>query len=112
MVGHTGVFSAAVKAVETVDASMEKILNVLLQHNGSAIIIADHGNAEQMLQDDGSPHTSHTLNKVPCLFVSADAGKKQLKEEGILADVAPSLLELLHLEQPAEMTGTSLFQKR
>ncbi len=106
MVGHTGVISAAVKAVETVDRCLGEVLEAGKEHGYNFIIIADHGNADMMLNKDGSPNTAHTTNPVPCILVSDN---KALKiSSGRLADVAPSLLYLLGIQPPAEMTGQNL----
>ncbi|MCB0354266.1 MAG: 2,3-bisphosphoglycerate-independent phosphoglycerate mutase [Bdellovibrionales bacterium] len=110
MVGHTGVFDAAVKAVETVDACLGEILETLQECGGQALIIADHGNAEQMIDyDTGLPHTAHTTYPVPVVLF-APGLKKTLRPSGSLCDVAPTILSLLGLEQPKEMTGTSLLR--
>lgn len=108
MVGHTGVFEAAVKAVETVDEQLRLVLQTALEHGYKAIVIADHGNADCMVQKDGSAHTAHTTAPVPFILVDPDQKNGTLKP-GILADVAPSLLRLLKVDQPEEMTGTPLF---
>lgn len=105
MVGHTGVYSAIVQAVETIDQLMHKVVEAMREKGYHVIIIADHGNADKAIQADGKPHTAHTTNLVPCILASNRA--HQLKD-GILADVAPTLLELMNLEAPAEMTGSSL----
>ena len=105
MVGHTGVIPAAVKAVETVDECLGRIVAAVHGTGGACIVTADHGNADQMLEDDGSPDTAHSLNPVPFIVT---AGADALDGEGILADVAPTVLALLGIEQPAEMTGRSL----
>jgi 2,3-bisphosphoglycerate-independent phosphoglycerate mutase len=106
MVGHTGIIPAAVRAVETVDTCLGRIVAAVASRGGLAIVTADHGNAEQMIDPaTGGPHTAHTLNPVP-VFV-AGGGNHPLRS-GILADVAPTLLELLGIEPPPEMTGTSL----
>jgi 2,3-bisphosphoglycerate-independent phosphoglycerate mutase len=105
MVGHTGVIPAAVTAVETVDECLGRIVEAVHGKGGACIVTADHGNADEMLEDDGSPDTAHSLNPVP-LIVTAGAGA--LDGEGILADVAPTALALLGIEQPPEMTGRSL----
>lgn len=107
MVGHTGFFDAAVKAVETVDTCVGRILETLLAHGGTALVTADHGNAETMTFPDGSPLTSHTTNPVPFILVSNKLKKAKLKE-GKLADVAPTLLDLADIPIPAGMTGKSL----
>ena len=105
MVGHTGVIPAAVKAIETVDECLGRVLEAVAETGGVCVVTADHGNADHMLEDDGSPNTAHSMNPVP-LVVTADVGT--LREGGALADVAPTILALLELEQPAEMTGASL----
>ena len=105
MVGHTGVIPAAVKAIETADECLGRVLAAVAESDGICIVTADHGNADHMLEEDGSPNTAHSMNPVP-LVVTADVG--ELREGGVLADVAPTILELLGLEQPAEMTGESL----
>jgi 2,3-bisphosphoglycerate-independent phosphoglycerate mutase len=105
MVGHTGVIPAAVRAVATVDECLARIVTVVHESGGACIITADHGNAEQMLHEDGSPHTAHTLNVVPLIVTSRAVS---LAPEGILADVSPTALALLGIAQPAQMTGHSL----
>jgi 2,3-bisphosphoglycerate-independent phosphoglycerate mutase len=105
MVGHTGSIPAAIKAVETVDECLGRIVEAVHGKDGACLITADHGNADNMLEPDGSPNTAHSLNPVP-VIVTADGAK--LEREGILADVTPTLLEILGIEQPAEMTGQSL----
>lgn len=109
MVGHTGVIPAAIKAVETVDSCLDKILNKLDKLGGAAIITADHGNCEVMLTDDGKPVTSHTTNLVPVFLYGA--GEKKLNS-GALCDLAPTLLDLMGIEQPKEMTGKSLIKEK
>ncbi|MEX1047942.1 MAG: 2,3-bisphosphoglycerate-independent phosphoglycerate mutase [Akkermansiaceae bacterium] len=111
MVGHTGVVEAAVKAVETIDADVQAVAEETLRLGGKLLITADHGNCEYMRNPDGSPNTAHTTNLVQLIYVAADAAGYQLKD-GVLADVAPTLLEMLGLAQPAEMTGTSLLVKK
>ncbi|KAA9340056.1 2,3-bisphosphoglycerate-independent phosphoglycerate mutase [Adhaeribacter soli] len=106
MVGHTGVFEAAVKACETVDQAAEKVVNTALEHNYSCIIIADHGNADCMLNPDGTPNTAHTTNLVPVIL--ADNDFKGTLHDGKLGDIAPTVLELMSIPQPEEMTGKSL----
>ncbi len=109
MVGHTGVFDAAVAAVETVDTGLGQVLEALKRNDGMAIITADHGNAEQMIDPEtGEPHTAHTTNLVPVWLFNAPG--RRIKS-GILADLAPSLLELMNIPQPPEMTGESLIVK-
>jgi 2,3-bisphosphoglycerate-independent phosphoglycerate mutase len=107
MVGHTGVIPAAVKAVETVDECLGRVVEAVREKGGACLITADHGNADEMLEPDGSPDTAHSLNPVPVIVTSEVAG---LREGGILADVAPTILELLGQEQPSAMTGTSLIE--
>ena len=109
MVGHTGVFEAAVAAVEAVDTCLGKVVDKILSMGGRALITADHGNADQMYEPDGSPFTAHTTNPVPLLLV----GDKDhtLKEGGRFADLAPPMLEMLDLPKPVEMDGKSLLAK-
>ena len=106
MVGHTGVYKAIVQAVETVDSCLEKIVNTGLQNGYTFMVIADHGNADLAVNNDGTPHTAHSLNPVPCIAVSS-APIKALNN-GILGDVAPTILKLFEIETPKEMTGKSL----
>lgn len=108
MVGHTGVFEAAVKAVETVDACVGRVLAALEEMGGRAFLTADHGNADQMVDTDGSPFTAHTTNPVP--FVAIGFPGAALRQGGRLADIAPTMLQALGLPQPAEMDGTSLLR--
>ena len=111
MVGHTGVMEAAVKAVETVDNCVGKLVDKIVEIGGSAIITADHGNAEQMVDyKTGEPHTAHTTNPVPLILVTSNKNLK-LKSGGKLADLAPTMLDLMNLEKPEEMTGISLLDK-
>ncbi len=110
MVGHTGVIPAAVRAVETVDECLGSVLVAVRQFGGVCVVTADHGNADNMLEPDGSPNTAHSLNPVP--FILVGAGSIALRDGGILADVAPTVLELLGIEQPAAMTGRSLIEHR
>jgi 2,3-bisphosphoglycerate-independent phosphoglycerate mutase len=105
MVGHTGVIEAAVTAVETVDECLGRIVEAVGAKGGACIVTADHGNADEMLEEDGSPDTAHSLNPVPLVVT---AGADALDGAGILADVAPTALALLGIDQPAEMTGRSL----
>jgi 2,3-bisphosphoglycerate-independent phosphoglycerate mutase len=105
MVGHTGVIPAAVVAVETADECLGRVVEAVHATGGSCIVTADHGNADEMLEEDGSPDTAHSLNPVPLIVT---AGAEALRGEGILADVAPTALALLGMEQPAAMTGRSL----
>ena len=106
MVGHTGIFDAAVKAVEAVDTCVGKVVDAVLAAQGQVLLTADHGNADQMYEADGSPFTAHTTNPVP--FLVAGAGDVALREGGVLADIAPTMLQLLGLPQPEEMTGKSI----
>jgi 2,3-bisphosphoglycerate-independent phosphoglycerate mutase len=107
MVGHTGVIPAVVRACEASDEALATILGAVRDAGGTAIVTADHGNAERMLEDDGTPHTAHTTNLVPLIVTLPDV---TLREHGRLADVAPTVLALLGLAQPPEMTGSSLLQ--
>ena len=108
MVGHTGVFDAAVNAVKTVDDCVGKIIDKILSLGGVAIVTADHGNADKMEENDGSPFTAHTTNKVPFVVVGEQFKGKKLREGGILADVAPTLLDMMGVPVPAEMSGKTL----
>ena len=111
MVGHTGVIDAAVKAIETVDACVGSAVEALKEADGVMFICADHGNAEQMINTaTGQPHTAHTTNPVPFILVNHDAGVG-LKDGGRLCDIIPTLLDIMGLEQPKEMTGESLLVK-
>ena len=106
MVGHTGVFEAAVKAVEAVDAAVKEVITAVLDAGGCAFLTADHGNAEKMKNPDGTPFTAHTTNVVP--FVAIGCGDVKLREGGCLADIAPTMLPYIGLPVPAEMTGKSI----
>ena len=111
MVGHTGVISAAVKAVERIDGLVGEAVEAVKEVDGVLFICADHGNAEKMIDyETGAPHTAHTTNPVPFILVNADPSWK-LREGGCLADIAPTLIEVMGLEQPKEMTGKSLIIK-
>lgn len=107
MVGHTGVFEAAVKAVEAVDTCVGRVIDAITKMNGVALITADHGNADKMVDTDGEPFTAHTTNPVPFCVVGYDC---QLREGGRLADIAPTMLQILGLPQPEEMDGKSLIK--
>ena len=109
MVGHTGVFNAAKRAVEAVDKCLGETVDAILRMGGRALITADHGNADRMVEPDGSPNTAHTTNPVP--FVIVGTGELKLRTGGRLADIAPTLLELMGLPAPKEMTGVSLIEK-
>jgi 2,3-bisphosphoglycerate-independent phosphoglycerate mutase len=106
MVGHTGVFSAVVKAVETVDTCVEKVVTAALKHNYTVLLTADHGNADYMINEDGSPNTQHSLNLVP-LFVIDNEFQGTVKS-GKLGDIAPTILSIMQLSIPSEMTGDVL----
>jgi 2,3-bisphosphoglycerate-independent phosphoglycerate mutase len=108
MVGHTGVIPAAVRAVETVDACLGSVVEAVHASGGACIVTADHGNADNMLEPDGSPNTAHSLNPVPVIVTVAGASLSDTP--GVLADVAPTALALLGSPQPAEMTGHSLLR--
>ena len=105
MVGHTGVFSAAIKAIETVDACVERVVTAALEHGYTIFLTADHGNADYMINADGSPNTAHTTNPVPCILIDNDYKKIN---EGKLADIAPTILKLLNIAIPKEMNGVVL----
>ncbi|MBP1571371.1 MAG: 2,3-bisphosphoglycerate-independent phosphoglycerate mutase, partial [Oscillospiraceae bacterium] len=107
MVGHTGVFEAAVKAVETVDECVGKVLDKTMAMGGVLLLTADHGNADKLLDEDGSVFTAHTTNPVPFTVCGYDC---ELHTDGVLADIAPTMLQILGLEQPKEMTGKSLIK--
>jgi 2,3-bisphosphoglycerate-independent phosphoglycerate mutase len=110
MVGHTGIVTAGVKAIETVDECCSRIIPKLLELDGKCIVTADHGNCERMRNPDGSPNTAHTTNLVHCIYVAKDARQFRC-QDGILADVAPTLLFLLGMKKPNEMTGRNLLVK-
>ena len=110
MVGHTGVFDAAVKAVETVDTCVGKVVEAVKEMGGITVITADHGNADKMInEEDGSPFTAHTTNLVPLCVVGYDCKLKQ--QGGKLSDIVPTMLEMMNIPQPKEMTGVSLIVK-
>jgi 2,3-bisphosphoglycerate-independent phosphoglycerate mutase len=106
MVGHTGVIPAVVEAVETTDACLGRVVDAVERAGGVALVIADHGNAETLLQEDGSPHTAHTTNPVPVILTAPDARLR----DGELGDVAPTVLALLDLDAPIGMVGENLVQ--
>jgi 2,3-bisphosphoglycerate-independent phosphoglycerate mutase len=108
MVGHTGVIPAAVAAIETVDECLGEVVAAVRERGGACVVTADHGNADHMLEPDGSPNTAHSMSPVPLIVTSP--GLRLRAREGILADVAPTVLELLGIEQPAAMTGRSLIE--
>jgi 2,3-bisphosphoglycerate-independent phosphoglycerate mutase len=105
MVGHTGNFQAVTKAIETIDKQLKKLVDASIKQDYALIIIADHGNAEKMKNEDGSPNTAHTTFKVPCFILNTNI--KKLKE-GNLCDIAPTILEIMNINKPAEMTGKTL----
>ncbi|MEI6102099.1 MAG: 2,3-bisphosphoglycerate-independent phosphoglycerate mutase, partial [Eubacteriales bacterium] len=106
-----GILEAAQSAVHTVDKCVQRIVDSILKINGSVLITADHGNADEMIDPDGGgPFTAHTTNPVPCILVSNLYKGASLRSGGILADLAPTMLDILKIEKPAEMTGTSLIQ--
>jgi 2,3-bisphosphoglycerate-independent phosphoglycerate mutase len=108
MVGHSGMLEPTIKAVETVDECLGKVVDAILAKGGQAIITADHGNADEVVTMEGTPMTAHTTNPVPVIVTNKQV---TLRQDGILGDLAPTILELLHLEKPIEMTGNSLIQK-
>ena len=105
MVGHTGVYESIKKAITTVDDCVGQVVKAAREKDYDVMIIADHGNADHAINDDGSPNTAHSLNPVPCILVTNDYSKI---EPGILADVAPTLLHIMDIERPSEMTGKVL----
>lgn len=108
MVGHTGVFTAIQKAVATVDKCVEKVVTAAQANGYDILIIADHGNADNAVNPDGTPNTAHSLNPVPCIWVTGRLG--QSLQNGVLADVAPTILHIMGVAQPAEMTGKCLIK--
>jgi 2,3-bisphosphoglycerate-independent phosphoglycerate mutase len=108
MVGHTGIYEAIEKAVVTVDKCVEQVVEAAKANDYEVIIIADHGNADNAINEDGTPNTAHSLNPVPCVYVTENKDAKI--EDGILADVAPTMLHIMGLPQPAEMTGKDLIK--
>ena len=111
MVGHTGIFEAAVKAVEVVDGCVGAVVDEILKKGGCVLLTADHGNAEKMIDlTTGQPHTAHTTNPVPFTLIINDGQKYSLREDGILADIAPTALQLLHIPQPNAIDGKSLIR--
>ena len=112
MVGHTGVMEAAVKAVKTVDECVGRVVSEILARGGQCIVTADHGNADRMVDEEThQPFTAHTTNPVPCIVVSDKLIGKSLRSGGRLADLAPTMLDMMGLEKPVEMTGESLIER-
>jgi 2,3-bisphosphoglycerate-independent phosphoglycerate mutase len=106
MVGHTGKWDATIKAIQAVDAGVGQVVNAVIARGGVALVTADHGNAEQMIDyETGEPHTAHTTNPVPLIMAGSQL---KLREDGVLADIAPTMLELLNVSQPAAMTAKSM----
>jgi 2,3-bisphosphoglycerate-independent phosphoglycerate mutase len=109
MVGHTGVIPAAIKAVETVDKGIGQVVEATLAVGGGLLITADHGNAEQLIDyENGKPYTAHTTNPVPLYLVVPQYAKAKLRSDGILADVSPTILQIMGIPQPGDMRGHSL----
>jgi len=108
MVGHTGIMEATIKAIEALDDCIPKITDAVLKKGGQVLLTADHGNADYMLDEQGNVVTAHSTNSVPLVFISENA--KELNEDGILADLAPTLLDIMGLPVPNEMTGKSLIK--
>ena len=109
MVGHTGVYSAIQKAIEAVDGCVKEVVEAARANGYDVLIIADHGNADNAVNPDGSENTAHSLNPVPCIWVTENKSAKL--KNGILADVAPTILSIMGLETPAEMSGNVLIEK-
>jgi len=111
MVGHTGSLEAAIKAVETVDTCVGRVVEAVLARDGTVLVTSDHGNAEQMIDPEtGAPHTAHTTNDVDFVFVRSDVGGVRLRPLGILSDIAVTMLQLLNIPVPPEMTAKSLLE--
>jgi len=106
MVGHSGMLEPTIKAIETVDECLGRVVDALLAKGGAAIITADHGNSDEVITMEGQPMTAHTTNPVPVIVTKPDI---TMRDGGILADLAPTMLQLLNVKQPEEMTGTPLF---
>ena len=111
MVGHTGVVEAAKRAVNTIDSCLEQVIDEVIRIEGKALVTSDHGNCEQMIKGDGSPHTAHTTNLVQLVYVAQDAADIELRD-GILADISPTILDMLGLEVPNSMSGSSLISRK
>jgi len=113
MVGHTGVLEAAVQAIKTVDDCFHQVVQKVLQKQGVVLVTADHGNAEMMVcPETGNPFTAHTTDKVPFILVAPEYKSHSLREDGSLKDIAPTLLSIMGIEKPSEMTGTSLLKRQ
>ena len=110
MVGHTGIIPVAIKAVEAVDKALGEIYQAVLSVKGTLFVTADHGNADQMINEDGSVRTAHSLNPVPFIFVNKELKHLKIKEKGCLADIAPTILHISGIDKPSEMTGNSLME--
>ncbi len=110
MVGHTGVLDAAIRACKTVDACVEKIVSEVISQGGVTLITADHGNSEKMTDDNGNIHTAHTVNPVPLILADDTRKGVRLRSDGILGDIAPTILEIMGIDKPELMTGTSLIE--
>ena len=108
MVGHTGVYEAAIKGCEATDAAIGQVYEACKKEGYVLFVTSDHGNAEEMLNEEGKPKTSHTTNKVPFIMANAPEGWSLKKTEGVLGDVAPTVLEVMGLGQPEDMSGSSL----
>ena len=108
MVGHTGIIPATIKATEAIDKALGDIYKAITELNGTLLITADHGNADQMFNEDGSIRTAHSLNPVPFIMICESLKNKRLKQSGCLADIAPTILDIMEVEKPKEMTGEKL----
>jgi len=111
MVGHTGIIEAAMQACRTVDSCVRRVVEAVLERGGNVLLTADHGNAEEMIGPDGGPQTSHSTNPVPLVYIGPDAESFQL-ESGILGDIAPTILGIMNIDRPSEMTGKNLLQSK
>ena len=111
MVGHTGVVEAGKSAVNTIDGCLEKVIDEVIKLGGKALVTSDHGNCEQMIKADGSPHTAHTTNLVHMVYVGEDSDEVVLRD-GILADIAPTIIDLLGIQVPGVMSGSSLISRK
>jgi 2,3-bisphosphoglycerate-independent phosphoglycerate mutase len=113
MLGHTGMIDATISALETVDDCLGRVVEAVLSRDGTALVTADHGNAEQMLEPNSQePHTAHTTNRVPLILAGQRYRGSILRQDGALEDIAPTMLEILRIPQPPEMTGRSLIEVR